>query len=170
MPPMSCTEQKVETDRGNVVNQPYKGHPRSVGISPRKNWNTCCNLKCTHTQCCRPRVVGVWRSGYCLRRKNPHPGWVGGWVGGWIRGPKKVCVPKISLKFPAPLINFIYCLRKIFSDVVGWVGRPGLARAPNPPPPLPGSLSNSLVAVAAVGSITTSGDLHTLWWSKIIRS
>ena len=56
--------------------------------------------------------------------------------GGGVRGQKKVCVPKISLKFPAPLINYIFCLKK-FSDVSGWGGWPGLARAPNSPPPSP---------------------------------
>ena len=56
-----------------------------------------------------------------------------------VRGLKKVCVPKIGLKLPAPLIGIIFCLRKIF---LMWVGRPGLARAPNNPP---GFLSNTLV-------------------------
>ena len=32
---------------------------------------------------------------------------------------KKVCVPKIGLKFPAPLINLFFCQRKIF---LMWVG------------------------------------------------
>ena len=50
---------------------------------------------------------------------------------GGIRGQTKVCVPKIGLDFPAPLINFILP-EENFS---------GLARAPNNPP---GSLSNSL--------------------------
>ena len=41
---------------------------------------------------------------------------------GWGR-PKKVCVPKTGLKFPAPLINFIFCLRKNFLMWAGWVGQ-----------------------------------------------
>ena len=59
------------------------------------------------------------------------------WVGGWVRGLEKVCVPKISLKFPALLINFIFCPRQIFLMWVGgWVGRgwPG-PQTTNPPPP-----------------------------------
>ena len=32
---------------------------------------------------------------------------------------KKVCVPKINVQFGAPLINFIYFLRKTF---LMWVG------------------------------------------------
>ena len=55
-------------------------------------------------------------------------------VGGWGRGQQKVCVPEIGLKFPALLINFIFCLRKIFLTWVGGgAGRTGLARAPNNP-------------------------------------
>ena len=38
---------------------------------------------------------------------------------GGVRGQKIVCVPKIGLEFPAPLINFIFCLRKMF---LMWVG------------------------------------------------
>ena len=67
--------------------------------------------------------------GYCLRRTPPAP--PRGWVG---QRPKKFCVPEIGVKFPAPLINFIFCLRKNFLMWVGgWVGRPELARAPNHP-------------------------------------
>ena len=37
---------------------------------------------------------------------------------------KKVCVPKIGLKFPVHLINFVFCRRKSFLMWVGgWVGR-----------------------------------------------
>ena len=62
-------------------------------------------------------------------------------LGGGGQRPKKITVLKIGLKFPAPLINFIFCRRKIFL-MLG--GRAGLARAPNTPPPPPGSLSSSL--------------------------
>ena len=48
---------------------------------------------------------------------------MGGRVGG-SEAKKKVCVPKIGLKFPAPFINFIFCRRKIF---LMWLG--GLAGA-----------------------------------------
>ena len=53
-------------------------------------------------------------------------GWLilypGGGVGGWVRGQKKVCVPKIDLQVRAPLINFIFFLRKNFLMWVGgWV-------------------------------------------------
>ena len=39
--------------------------------------------------------------------------------GGWIQGPQNVCVPKISLTFPAPLINLAFAPRKTF---LMWVG------------------------------------------------
>ena len=67
--------------------------------------------------------------------------------GGGVRGQKKVCVRNIGLNYPAPLINFIFCLRTIFLMCVGgWVGRLGLA-SPRPPPPPPHgrSLSNGLL-------------------------
>ena len=58
--------------------------------------------------------------------------------------PKKVCVHKIGLKFPAPLIHFIFLPEEIFSDVgrgVGrWVGRSAGAGQPPPPPPPGGFL------------------------------
>ena len=66
--------------------------------------------------CVRPRP------GHCLVIPPPPRG------GGGVQRPKKNCVPKIGLQFPAPLTNFIFCLRKIF---LMWVG--GLARAPNNP-------------------------------------
>ena len=86
---------------------------------------------------------GGARSRLLLKEKTPRGG------GGGVRGQKKLCVlcvPKIGLKFPVPLRNFIFRLRKLFLMWVGgWVGRPGLARAPSNPPHLPlGSLSNGL--------------------------
>ena len=52
--------------------------------------------------------------------------------GGGVRGQKKGYTPKISLKFLALLINeFHFLSEDNFSDVGGWVGWPGLARAPN---------------------------------------
>ena len=36
-----------------------------------------------------------------LRETPPRPGR----AGGWVRGQKKVCVPKIGLKFPTPLMQ-----------------------------------------------------------------
>ena len=65
---------------------------------------------------------------------------------------KKVCVPQIGLKFPAPLLNFMFCRRNSFLMWVGgWGGWPGPARAPNPapPPPPPGSVRNGLIYVYA---------------------
>ena len=58
-------------------------------------------------------------------------------MGGGVRGQNEVFVPKIGLKFPAPLINFIFCRREIFlmSGGGGGVGRPGPAKAPTPLPP-----------------------------------
>ena len=44
--------------------------------------------------------------------------------GGGVRGQKKVCVPKIDLQVRAPLINFIFFLRKNFLMWVGgWVSQ-----------------------------------------------
>ena len=62
--------------------------------------------------------------------------------GGGVSGQKKFCVPKIGLKCPASLINLIFSPEENFYDVGGWVGgwigRPGLAKAPNEPLPPPG--------------------------------
>ena len=69
--------------------------------------------------------------GYCLRRRPPPPQ-AARW-GGRVRGQKEVCGPKIGLKFPAPLIDFIFLPDEQFSDVGGCVGRPGLGRAPDNP-------------------------------------
>ena len=55
-------------------------------------------------------------------------------MGGWVRGQKTVCAPKVSLKFPEPLIDFIFLLRKIVLILVGGVGWPGSAKDPNAPP------------------------------------
>ena len=55
----------------------------------------------------------------------------------------------------APLINFIFCLRKIFLMWVG--GSTGAARAPNNPLPPPGSLSKRLVP----NGVTVLVPLHT---------
>ena len=44
--------------------------------------------------------------------------------GGGVRGQKKVCVPKIDLQVRAPLINYIFFLRKNFLMWVGgWVSQ-----------------------------------------------
>ena len=72
--------------------------------------------------------------------------------GGGSEAKNKVCVPKIGLKFPAPLTNFIFA-EGYFSDVEGG-GRPGLARAPNPPPPW-GSFSNSLRGTTRTAPVST---------------
>ena len=54
-----------------------------------------------------------------------------------LKPDKKVCVPEIALHSLAPLINFIFPLRKKFSDLVGGrVGHnPVKARIAPPPPP-----------------------------------
>ena len=56
---------------------------------------------------------------------------------GRVRGQNKVCVRDIGLKFPAPLINLIFCLWKV---LLMWVGRSaGAGHGPKqPPPPSPG--------------------------------
>ena len=48
--------------------------------------------------------------------------------GGGVRGQGKICVPTIG-----PFHKFLFLPEENFSDVGGWVGRPGLARAPKPP-------------------------------------
>ena len=64
-------------------------------------------------------------------------------VGGWgSEAKKKGCVPKIDLKVPAPLNNFIFCRRTMF---LKWVGGGGVGavqgpKQPPPPPPAPGVL------------------------------
>ena len=64
-------------------------------------------------------------SGLCLVAGSYYTGGGGGGLGGWVRGQKKVCVPKIDLQVRAPLINFIFLLRKTFLMWVGgWVGQP----------------------------------------------
>ena len=103
--------------------------------------------------------------------------------GGGSEAKKKSCVPKIGLKFPAPLINFIFCRRTIFSDVV-WVGRLGLARAPNnlPPPGVtqrwPASFPRHLLRVTRWGwsvsnprtSSIEPGPMTTGPWERPRRS
>ena len=54
------------------------------------------------------------------------------------RGHREVCVPEVGLKFPAPLISFVFFQRKMVLLWWGWgwvVGCPG--PKPAPPPPLP---------------------------------
>ena len=81
------------------------------------------------TQCPCSAKLQASQAGDCLRRKNPHPKWGGGFT-----GPKKVCVPEIGLKFPAPLISVFFCLRKNFSDVGrGLGGSAGAGQGPKPP-------------------------------------
>ena len=89
----------------------------------------------------RVKGRGKYQPGYCLGRTPPPP------FGGGGQRPKKVCVPKIGLKFPAPLINSIFCRRTVCSDAGGWVGgSAGAGQGPKQaPPPPPGSLSNGLV-------------------------
>ena len=54
--------------------------------------------------------------------------------------PPPVCVPKMGLKFSGPFDKFHFLPEENFSDVGWWVGRPGLARASNTPPPTPRGL------------------------------
>ena len=71
------------------------------------------------------------------------------WGGGGLR-PQKVCVPEIAIHSLAPSINFIFPLRKSFSDLVGgWVGKnPWKARIAPPPPSPQVSLSNHLITTS----------------------
>ena len=89
------------------------GHAHGHGYL-RRLWTGQLAVGAGRAQCARvaPRLL--------LREK---------WVGG--SGQEKVCVPEIGLKFPAPSIDFIFCLRKIFLMCVGGgFGPLGLARAP----------------------------------------
>ena len=63
------------------------------------------------------------------RWATPFPG---GGGGGGAEAQKTVCVPKIGLKFPAPLINFIVCRRNTFLMWGG--GRPGAGQGPKQHP------------------------------------
>ena len=58
-------------------------------------------------------------------------GWGAGYCLGDPRGQrrKKVCVPEIGLQFPAPSINFTFCLRKI---LLMWWGGSGGRGCPGP--------------------------------------
>ena len=65
-----------------------------------------------------------------LLEEKPPPG------GGGGSEAKKIFLYPNRPQISGPLINFIFCRRKIFLMLGGGgVGRPGLARAPNPPPP-----------------------------------
>ena len=66
--------------------------------------------------------------------------------GGGVRG-EKVCVPKIGLKFRAPLIHFIFCRRKIFLIFGG--GAAGAGQGPTQPPPPPAPRGPSAMACSA---------------------
>ena len=80
------------------------------------------------------------------------------------RPKKKACGPKIGLKFPAPLINFIFLTEENVSELEGggWVGRE-LARAPNNPPPPSGVLKRWPVVVVVLSL------LLSLWlWSVLL--
>ena len=54
-----------------------------------------------------------------------------------VARPKKVCVPETGIQFRASVVKFISFSEKNFHVLGGWVGRPGLTRAPNDPPPPP---------------------------------
>ena len=72
--------------------------------------------------------------GHCSVWRTPQPPGKG--VGGGLRGQQKVCVSKIVLKIPAPLIIFIFRWRNIFLMWKGgWVspGWPGPQTTDNPP-------------------------------------
>ena len=108
---------------------------------------------------CRQRPLAVsperravdrrWR--VCVPPRPLLSGWLilyrgRGVGGGGVRGQKKVCVPKIDLQVRAPLINFIFFLRKNFLMWVGgWVGQPKSRGANLTPLPPPVSLSKGLV-------------------------
>ena len=43
-------------------------------------------------------------------------------IGGGVRNPKRVCVRKVSLKFPVTSVNFIFFHPKLCLMVGGWIG------------------------------------------------
>ena len=101
-------------------------------------------------------------------------------MAGWVRGQKNVCVPKIGLKFPAPLINFIFCLRKI---LLMWVGGSVGRGWPSPPPPpdlqaiacprylLPAALSAAADHDSSSGIWTSvSGQMSVMFWGTQVSS
>ena len=66
----------------------------------------------------------------------PSPRGEGVWGGGGQRPKKKFLYLKSASNF-RPFDTFHFLPEENFSDVGGWVGWPGLARAPNNPPPPP---------------------------------
>ena len=64
--------------------------------------------------------------------------------GGAQRPKKSLCTPNRP-PISGPFDKFHSLPEKKFSDVGGWGGRPGLARAPNNPPPPRGSQSKGLI-------------------------
>ena len=109
-----------------------------------------CGFSCTAvtgmTWCAREPGQGVRTP---MQRVGGRPP-LGGDRGEGVRGPKKICAPKIDLRFRDPLMNFILFLRKNFLMSVGrWVGGwVGQAEEPRLPfrPPSPVTVSRGLVA------------------------
>ena len=85
---------------------------------------------CPHSKCAR----GASEPGHGLVATVTFTWGGGGWLGG--SEAKKICVPQIDLQFWAPLISFIFFLRKRFLMWVGgWMGQAEEPRLPSPPPP-----------------------------------
>ena len=105
-------------------------NPRQTPTSPHQE-DPCQPSIALHNP---PTATTVTKPAYCQRRTRCGS-----------EATKNFVYLKIGLIFPAPLIHFIFCLRKVLLMWMGGgVGRPGLARAPNNPRPPRGSLSNSL--------------------------
>ena len=111
--PAHCDPQKYEEK--NTEKQTTPKSVLRVGVSPARGRARVCPYEYT--------------AGYCLG--TPPPPGVGGWVG--QRPKKSLCTYNRPPIF-GPFDKFHFFPEENFSDVGGWVGRPGLARAPDPPP------------------------------------
>ena len=74
-------------------------------------------------------------------------GGLGGWGG--QRPKKKFSCPKNQPQISGPFNNIHFLPEENVSDEGGWVGRPGLARAPNNAPPPPPRLAAVQVLIGA---------------------
>ena len=93
----------------------------------------------------------------------------GGWVGG-SEAKKKVCVPKIDLQVRAPLITFIFFLRKNFLMWVGgWVGQPKSRGANLTPPPPTVSLSKGLVPLPPAPAPPMPGEGRVSFFLELVH-
>ena len=145
--PFCLREEGMVVIGPNGAENPKGGHFQSAptAMDSRTCYLVVSKMKVYMWKGSRPERTGIAcgtsanrRSDDCLRSPPPPPGV--GWVV-WVRGQKEVCVPKIGLKFPAPLIDFVFCLRTIFGYAFGYATpitpKTGGHMVPAPAPDLP---------------------------------